>query len=79
MLNTPVRSVSCHEGKADGVVLKDGRVEPYDFVVSAAAFTDMLCSIDGVANEAKEAARSLRYRNTTLVYLEVDKKDVFSR
>ena len=76
-LNSPIKGIDVKDGKAVGVVLPDGKKKAYDYVVSTAPFTEMLCSIDELGNDIHELARSLVYRNTTLVYLEVARKDIF--
>ncbi len=76
-LNSPVKGISVKNSKADGIVLEDGSVKDYDYVVSTAPFTQMICSIDELGKDIHDLAKSLVYRNTTLVYLEVNKKDIF--
>lgn len=76
-VNTPVKGISVHGGKADGIIMADGSVERFDYVVSTATFTDMICSIECIDDEVKQLSRSLRYRNTTLVYIEVANSNVF--
>lgn len=78
-LSTPVNGIAVENGKAVGVVSNDGSVIPYDYVVSTAPFTEMLCSIpeSEIRGGIHALARSLVYRNTTLVYLEVEKTDIF--
>ena len=76
-LNTPVKGISVKSGTAQGVVTADGKVKKYDYVVSTAPFTQMLCSIDELGKDIHDLAKSLVYRNTTLVYLEVTNTNVF--
>ena len=50
-LNSPVKGISVKNSKADGIVLEDGRVKDYDYVVSTAPFTQMICSIDELGKD----------------------------
>ncbi|MBQ2314535.1 MAG: FAD-dependent oxidoreductase [Treponema sp.] len=76
-LETPVKGIKTEGGKACGIVFADGKEEKFDFVVSTAPFTEMLCSIPDFSDEVRSLAQSLTYRNTTLVYLEVTNPDIF--
>ncbi len=76
-LDSPVSGISVKNSKAEGIILGDGSIKNYDYVVSTAPFTQMLCSIEELGKDIHDLARSLIYRNTTLVYLEVTNKDVF--
>ena len=76
-LNTPIKGIEVKDGKAVGIVDSNGNTKSYDYIVSTAPFTEMICSIDEFGKEIHDLARSLVYRNTTLVYLEVKNKDIF--
>ena len=73
----PVQGIKVEKGRCVGIVDKDGGVVPYTHVVSTAPFTDMIKSIHGLPTEVYRAADSLVYRNTTIVYMKVAKKDLF--
>ena len=74
---TTIKGLSVDKGKCNGIIKEDGTVLLYDYVVSTAPFTDMIKSIPGLDENVYQAADELVYRNTTLVYLKVNKKDLF--
>ncbi len=75
-VGSPVRRILTRDGAAAGVELADGTALAADAVVSTAPFTDMVCGIGELA-AVHDEARQLRYRNTTLVYLLVDRREIF--
>ncbi len=76
-LNSPIKGIKTEGKKATGIILSDGSVKEYDYVVSTAPFTEMVCSIPELGNDIHKLAMSLKYRNTTLVYLEIDNQKIF--
>lgn len=76
-LSTPVKRIVTHDAKAIGIELADGSRHNFDHVVSTAPFTEMVLGIPVLSDEARLLANELTYRNTTLVYLQVKKQDVF--
>ncbi|HML94767.1 MAG TPA: FAD-dependent oxidoreductase [Thermodesulfobacteriota bacterium] len=76
-LNTPVKRVVNDGLRVRGLELMDGTVKEYDHVVSTMPVTQLVSRLEGVDEEVKEAARSLRFRNTILVYLRVRSGDLF--
>lgn len=76
-LDTPVRRVVNDGMKALGIELADGRVEAYDHVVSTMPLTLLVLGLEGVSAEVSTAAKSLRFRNTILVYLNVRSENLF--
>lgn len=76
-LNTPVAGIVTKNRQAKGIRMADGTVREYDYVVSTAPFTEMVCSIEELPEEIHKLSKQLTYRNTTLVYLEVDRRDIF--
>ncbi len=75
--DTTIKGLIVEDGKCKGIVKEDGTKLTYDYVVSTAPFTDMIKSISGLPEEVYSAAEKLVYRNTTLVYLKVNKKNLF--
>ncbi len=75
--NTSVKGIFVEEGVAKGILLEDGSVRNYDYVVSSAPFTEMICTIEKFPEKVYKAARELIYRNTTLVYLQIGRSDLF--
>ncbi|MDB5312297.1 MAG: hypothetical protein JWO38_6499 [Gemmataceae bacterium] len=77
-LRAPVRRV-VHEGfRVRGLELADGRVEPFDHVISTTPLTHLVGGLKDVPLRVRTAAAGLRYRNTILVYLHVGGRDLFS-
>ncbi len=77
-LRSPVRRV-LHEGfRVSGLELADGRFEPYDHVVSTMPLTLLAAGLGEPPANVRTALDQLRYRNTILVYLHVDGKDLFA-
>ncbi len=76
-LQCPV-SRMVHQGfDQQGIELPDGRVESYDQVVSSMPLTRLLRSLDGVPSDVQAAAEGLHFRNTLLVYLNIDSDSLF--
>jgi protoporphyrinogen oxidase len=76
-LQCPVKRVVHEDGHVRGVELHDGRIEPADHVISTMPLTLLVRGLAGVPDEVRQAAESLSYRNTVLVYLQVDSSDLF--
>lgn len=64
-------------GTAKGIIMADGSIRNYDYVVSSAPFTEMISSIKNFPEKVYKAAEGLVYRNTTLVYLRIERSDLF--
>lgn len=77
ILNASVAGIITKNKKAVGVKMSDGSVKEYEYVVSTAPFSDMICSMDELDTEIHELSKQLTYRNTTLVYLEIDNNNIF--
>jgi protoporphyrinogen oxidase len=60
-----------------GVELVSGRREYYDHIVSTMPLTLLVLGLDGAGAEVISAAKSLRFRNTILVYLKVESENLF--
>lgn len=77
-LNTPVKRIlKDATGMANGVELLNGEKIPADVLVSTMPLTLMVKGLDNVPNEVVKACDKLYYRNTILVYLEIDHTDLF--
>lgn len=76
-LNTPVRRVINVGREVKGIELMDGKAEYYDHVVSTMPLTLLVLGLEGVSAEAAAAAKSLRFRNTILVYLNAQSANLF--
>ena len=76
-LNAPVNRVLNSGRDVSGLELKGGAVKKYDHIVSTMPLTQMVMRLDGVAQDVIESAKSLKFRNTILVYLNVRGGDLF--
>ncbi|WP_318343167.1 FAD-dependent oxidoreductase [Flagellimonas baculiformis] len=78
-LNKGVRKILLdeQEGKAVGVELNSGERIMADYVVSTMPLTLMVNGLPNVPSEVKNAVDALYFRNTILVYLEIDRSDLF--
>lgn len=77
LCETPVKRVLKEGQKATGIEMMDGTVHAYDHIVSTMPFTVMVKQLPGVPDEISALAGKLTFRNTILVYLHVDGKDIF--
>ncbi len=78
-LNTPVKKIILDgRRKTKGVELLASNTVEADYVISTMPLTDLIMGIgDDVPNKVREACQKLFYRNTILVYLEVDSTNLF--
>lgn len=76
-LRAPVQRVLTENGKVKGIELPDGVAREYDSVVSSMPLTVMVKRLPEVPAHIKAAAESLRFRNTILVYLNIDAERLF--
>lgn len=76
-LKTPVKRVVQSGGRVTGVELEGGERRDYDHVISSMPLTLMVSRLDDVPEQVKRAAAALRFRNTILVYLEVQGRALF--
>lgn len=76
-LGTPVRRVVNIDGRVRGLELADGTVKNADHVVSSMPLTKLVLTMEGAGEEVINAAKSLGFRNTILVYLKVGSADLF--
>lgn len=73
----PVRRILTEGDRVVGVGLADGTEIAADHVVSSMPITLLLKGISSVPDEVTAAAARLRFRNTILVYLRVQRNDLF--
>jgi protoporphyrinogen oxidase len=62
---------------ANAIELMSGEVIHYDHVVSTMPFTVMVKQLPGIPQQIVDFANKLTFRNTILVYLHIDGKDLF--
>jgi len=78
-LDSPVKSVIQDAAyKINGIELKDGRRIMADYVVSTMPLTLLVKGLKDVPADVAAAAGRLFFRNTILVYLEVDSMELFA-
>lgn len=76
-LKTPIKRVLTKNNKAYAIELEDGTVKEYDHIISSMPLSLMVSRLPEVPDNIKKAANSLRFRNTIIVYLNVQAKDLF--
>ncbi len=76
-LNTPIKRVITKNNKAFALELEDGTIKEYDHIVSSMPLSLMVTRLPEVPENIKKAAHSLKFRNTIIVYLNVQAKDLF--
>jgi protoporphyrinogen oxidase len=77
-LNTLVKKIIQNEsGKAAGVELQNGEVHLADKVISTMPLTTMVKGLQYAPEAVQQAANKLYFRNTILVYVEVDNSNLF--
>jgi len=77
VLNMPVVKVSQSGNRVTGLVLTDGREFQFDHVISSMPVSALVKTLDSAPGEVKAAAARLRFRNTLLVYLEIEGTGLF--
>lgn len=76
--STPVRRVINENNTVVAIETVDGKTEYYDHVISTMPITQLIKGFSDVPPEILELTEILRYRNTILVYLWVDRDNLFS-
>lgn len=76
-LNTAVKKINTKNGVAFEIELEDGTTKTYDHVISSMPLSLMVSRLPEVPPAIKKAADSLKYRNTIIVYLNVQAKNLF--
>jgi protoporphyrinogen oxidase len=77
LCNQPVKRVLKAGDTATGIELMNGDILNYDHVVSTMPFTVMVKQLPDVPQPIVDFANKLTFRNTILVYLHIDGKDLF--
>lgn len=76
-IGTKVVSILTNEKNVTGVHCSNGEDYYADQVISTMPLTQMVSSLPEPPDEVKKAIESLHYRNTILVYLELDSENCF--
>jgi len=77
LLNTPVAGVMRNGNRVTGVQLQDGSKLRADHVVSTMPLTLLVRSLGDLPHDVSSAVEQLKFRNTILVYLNVDSEHLF--
>jgi protoporphyrinogen oxidase len=76
-LQTPVKKVLQENKKVTGLELMNGEIKNYDHIISTMPLSLMASRLPGVPPAIQQAAENLKFRNTILVYLNIDSEDLF--
>jgi protoporphyrinogen oxidase len=76
-LNAAVRRIIHHDNQVHALELVDGRIEPFDHVISTMPLTLLVRGLGDLPQEVQHGVEKLRFRNTILVYLNVDSANLF--
>lgn len=76
-LNTGVEKVITSGRIVTGLELNSGEIREYDYVISSMPLSLLVTRLPETPFDIKELAHSLKFRNTILVYLLVDRPDLF--
>ncbi len=76
-LNTPVQSVATENQVAKSLTLENGETLAFDHIISSMPLTLLVDRMTEAPEPVKKAAKSLTFRDTLLVYLNVDATDTF--
>lgn len=75
--NTAIEKVLTENGKVTGVELTNGAIRTFDHVISTMPITLLVSRMSDLPQDVSEATQGLVFRNTVLVYLHVNAKDLF--
>jgi len=77
-VNTGVEKVITSNGAASSLKLENGEIKSYDQIVSTMPISILVERLPEVPDAIVEQSKKLTFRNTILVYLRVDRADLFS-
>jgi protoporphyrinogen oxidase len=78
LLETGVEKVITQKGTVTSLQLENGEIRTYDHVVSSMPISLLVQRLPEVPEKVLESSKQLNFRNTILVYLKVDRADLFS-
>lgn len=76
--HTPVKKVCTENGKVTGLETVNNEFHQYDKIISTMPLTRLVTQLPEVPQSIVEFANSLKFRNTILVYLNVDAVGLFA-
>lgn len=77
LLKTPVSELVTHGKTVVGIKLESGKIIKYDQVISSMPLTLLVSRLPDVPKKVDIANKSLKFRNTLIVYLQVKAKKIF--
>jgi protoporphyrinogen oxidase len=76
--NQPIRRVLHQNQQVTGLELSNGMTRNYDHVISTMPLTHLVKGLEGTPSAVRQAADSLTFRNTILVYLNIEGTNLFN-
>jgi len=76
-LQTPIQKILTQNQKVTGIQLTDGTQRPYHYVISSMPLTQLTQRLDEAPDDIKQKASSLTFRNTIIVYLNIEAANLF--
>jgi protoporphyrinogen oxidase len=77
-VHTGVEKVITSAGKVSSIQLENGEVRSYDHVISTMPISILVERLPEVPLKIMELSKQLTFRNTILVYLKIDRSDLFT-
>jgi len=76
-LKTPIQELTTSGKTVTGVKLVSGEVHKYDEVISSMPLTLLVSRLKNLPPKVEKATKSLRFRNTLIVYLQLEGGEIF--
>ena len=76
-LNTAVKKLKIENNTVIGIELENGNLQSYDHVISSMPMTLLVSRIDNLPENVKVANSKLKFRNTIIVYVQIDGENLF--
>jgi protoporphyrinogen oxidase len=76
-LKTPVKKVKIENNSVTGIELENGTTLSFDHVISSMPMTLLVSRIENLPEEVKLANSKLKFRNTIIVYVQIDGENLF--
>lgn len=77
LLKTPIQELTTSGKNVTGVKLESGEVRKYDEVISSMPLTLLVSRIKDLPAKVEKATKTLKFRNTLIVYLQIKGDKVF--
>lgn len=76
-LDMPIKKVVAQETTVTGIEFENGERKVYDHVISTMPLTHLVRGFENLPVDVRAAVERLQFRNTILVYLHIEAKDLF--